>query len=321
MLLEKFIDYRVKDAIFVFWPVIIVFFGLEIIYSYFYIKSDEDMDKKIDILSVSIILIIVIVLGTKNISKTIVQYKYNDIISEEVKLKHVKKVIIDDSDVDIVIRKSDDEDCKIKLEGSYKHNKREDYRNKFIKQDDRGQVIIISSNVDFKNKSINRIRTKNMKYLIEVPRGIELELVSNYADIDIEDIKNNVSIISNYGDVKLDDIVGNVNIENSYGDFTGEDIHGSMFIKSNNGDISVESSKIRDKNIDIYCDFGDITMKVPKEQTGKFNMITNYGSIYDELGFDIIESASTSSINQTRKILEPNFNIRVNNGDIILKDD
>lgn len=323
MLLEKFIDYRIMDAIVVFWPVIIVFFGLEIIYSYFYIKLDNNRDKKIDILSTSIILMFVAILGLSNISKTHIKFRYSDDISEEVKLKDAKKIIIDDSNIDIVIKRSKDENCNIRLEGSYKHNNKEDYKNKtkFIKQDNKGQAIRISRSVDIRNRNIKKIITRDMKYSIEVPSGIEVELISNYGNIDIEDIKSNISIVSNYGDVKLEDIVGNMSIENSYGDLIGEDINGSIFIKSNNGDISIKSSKIKDKNLDIYCDFGDILLELPKQQTGKFNMITTYGNIYDELGFDIIESASSRGINQTRKTLKPNFNIRINNGDIILKED
>ena len=47
--------------------------------------------------------------------------------------------------------------------------------------------------------------------------------------------------------------------------------------------------------------------------------MANYGNIYDELNFDIIESASNSSINETIGKLNPKINIRVSKGNIRIK--
>ena len=323
LLLEKILNHRIVDMISTFWPIIVVFFGLEIIYTYFYIKNDKQTDKKIDILSLSIISTFVLILGTNNITKMNTPYRYSENISEEIKLEMIKKIIIKDSNIDIMIKQSENKHSKIKLEGIYKHNKRKDLKNKtnFIKQDSKDQTISITRDDDIINRNIKKTIKKDMKYLIEIPRGVEIELVSSYGDIDIDDINNNINIVNSFGDIKLEDIVGNVNIENSYGDFEGADIKGILFIKSNNGNIAIESSQERQDNMDVYCDFGDVKMVFPRQQKGKFNIITTYGHIHDELKFDIIESASTKAINQTRKNIKPNFNIRVNNGDIILKEE
>lgn len=322
LLLEKISNYRIINTISVFWPAVIVFLGIEIIYSNLYMKKDKEIKRTVDIISVIIIFILVLILGLGDISKIDRQYTYSDDISEELILDDIEKIIINDSNIDIIISRSEDGNSKIRLEGVYKYNKREDRKEQkeYIRQDNKGRVAKISRDKDI-NRNFNKVRKRDMRYLIEIPNGIEVELISNYGDIDIENIKNKISIISSYGDIKLEDIEGNINIENSYGDFKAENINGSIFVKSNNGDISIESSNIKEKSVDVYCDFGDVKLALPKGQIGKFNMITTYGDIHDELKFDIIESVSTKSINQIRKTLRPNFNIRVNNGDIILKED
>ena len=76
-----------------------------------------------------------------------------------------------------------------------------------------------------------------------------------------------------------------------------------------------------ENNIDIHCLYGDVSMKFSDNQTGKFNIVATYGNIYDEIGFDIIESASTSSINEVRKSLGPVINVRTNNGDVKIETD
>ena len=277
MFLDKFSHYKLIDSLSMLWPTIIIVFGVEVIYRAFSKKRDKDQKTEVGILSTLFIVLFVITTFSltiltpqyPSIKKAInsrLQYKHKDDISEEVILNKNKKLVINDSNVDIIINKSDEKDIKINLDGVYRHNQERGFRKdfKFINVDNNMGIVKVSKNIKNRHENIKKIKIEELKYSVSLPK-----------DIDIE-------IINQYGDVFLD-------------------------LKENNN------------NVDINCLSGDVYIKLSDNSIGKFNIVATYGNIYDELGFTIIESASTSSINEIRKSLKPYINVRTNNGDVIIR--
>ena len=155
--------------------------------------------------------------------------------------------------------------------------------------------------------------------MIELPSKVEIELLSSYGDIRVNDVESNLVINSSYSDIELENIKGSISIENSYGDISGENLDGNIDIESNMSDVNIDSSFSKDININSQN--GDVNLKLNEEQVGRFNLVAAYGEIEDNLGFNVIESASTDSINEVRKIMTPVFDIRSDKGDIIIETD
>ncbi len=278
MFLDKFSHYRLMDSLSILWPVVILSFGLEIIYMTFSKKAEYEQKIELGVTStllISLFVIVVAIITTTqtsqypNIKKAIntrLQYKYKDDISEEIILNKCRKLVIDDSNVDIIINKSDNEKIKIKLEGFYRHNDEKNIKSnfKFLNVDEYMSTSRVSRNIKNQDNSIKKRKLEALKYLVYLPKDIDIEVINRYGDVLLD----------------LDD---------------------------------------NDNNIDINCLYGDVSMKFSDNQTGKFNIVATYGNIYDELGFDIIESASTSSINEVRKSLKPVINVRTNNGDVKIR--
>lgn len=254
--LEKILHYRLIDLLSMLWPSIIIIFGLEIIYRIKTLKNKNEIEIKLDWISISIVVLFVITIGIittmaryqPNMKKHLgVQYKYKENFAEEVILNRRKKLIIDESNIDIVIKRSEYKNIKIILESIYKHNDIDEEnfneRLKIIDVENNGGISTISR--DIKNKQrFKKMNIENKRYLIYLPKEIDLE--------------------------------------------------------------------VRNKNGDIY-------LRLPKEKSGKFNIITTYGRIYGGIGFNVIESASKSRINEFRKFMKPELNVRVNNGDVIIE--
>lgn len=274
--IKNFINYNLINLLSSFWPFVLILFGLEIIYVRAKNKNSEKTNK-FDRVSTTLILLFIVSLcitsiltseypNMRNIVGENLNYRYSDNIKEEVVLNKSKKLLIEDSNVDIYINKNDKKEIKVKLEGICRYNEKEEYKKdlNLIDVSNHGKIMRVSRYFENKGGNNRKVKLEKMKYLVLLPEGVDLEIINKFGDIDIVSVKS---------------------------------------------------------NIDIYSEYGDVLLKLPKEQNGKFNMIAAYGNIYDELDFNVIESASTSSISEIRNTINPAVNIRTNNGDIILKTD
>ena len=66
--LEKFTYFKLMDLLFILWPMIIIALGFEIIVSSFSKGEDYKRKNNLDILSISVIIILVTILGFLNFS-------------------------------------------------------------------------------------------------------------------------------------------------------------------------------------------------------------------------------------------------------------
>lgn len=193
--LEKFLHYRLIDLLSMFWPFLIIIFGLEIIYRIVVIKEKEEIKIKIDWVSTNIVILFVIIIGgTTTIGRCHPQmkemmnnqYRYSENISEQVVLDKSKKLIIDESNIDIVINKSNYKNIKIILESIYKHNGNEEEnfgeKLKLINVEDNGETTTISRFLKKKRKS-REMNIENKRYLIYLPSGIDLEVRNKHGNV------------------------------------------------------------------------------------------------------------------------------------------
>ncbi|AFS77938.1 putative membrane protein [Gottschalkia acidurici 9a] len=351
ILLQKFIGYNIVKLFSMLWPSIIMLFGLEIIINNLKAKNQEDINVKLDIISTS--LVVAIVSSIAMTSTTIqrfdnvkeharIRHKYEKSVSNNMVLKGNKKIILNDSYSDIIVKKSNDDEVKVYVSGTYKYDdidKEKKATNNILKINEDGNITEITSTIEKKAKGnyINDMNIEDVRYILIVPKNVDIEIKSDYSAIEIEDVENSITISSNYSDIRLEDIngdidlkvnygyvkaeniVGNINIHSQYCENNIESSFGNIYISSNGGSTSLKLEKAIDKDVEIYCDYSDVNIELPSKQKGKFNIVTTYGTIYDNIGFNIIESASSSSINETRQNLKPLFNVRVNNGNITLK--
>ena len=233
------------------WPFIIILFGLEIIYRIAIIKEKI----KLDWISTSILIVLVLLIGSiasvgryhldmKKMMNT--KYKYNENISEEIVLEKSKRLIIDESDIDIIIRNDNYKNIRIILESIYKHNGNEEDsydKLKLINVEENGKTTTIGRYIK-NRREFKKINIENKRYLIYLPSDIDLEIRNRH---------------------------------------------------------------------------GNVSLALPRDQAGKFNIVASYGRIYDGLDFNIIESASKDRINEFRESMKPEYSIRVNNGNVILE--
>ena len=351
ILLQKFIGYNIVKLFSMLWPSVIMLFGLEIIINDLKAKNQENISVKLDIISTSLVIAIVssIAMASTTIQKfdnvkeyARIRHKYEKSVSNNMVLKRNKKIILNDSYSDIIVKKSNDDEVKVYVSGTYKYddiNNEKKATNNILKINEDGNITEITSTIDKKAKGnyINDMNIEDVRYILIVPKNVDIEIKSDYSAIEIEDVENTITINSNYSDMRLEDIIGDINLKVNYGYVKAENIvgninihsqycendiessFGNIYISSNGGSTSLKLEEAIDKDIEIYCDYSDVNIELPNKQKGKFNIVTTYGTIYDNIGFNIIESASSSSINETRQNLKPLFNVRVNNGNITLK--
>lgn len=329
--LGKITSFNSMDLLFKTWPIIIIALGLEIIFSTSSKDENYKRSNNLDILSISVIIILLVILGSLNLSLklsglnsfskfTNINNNYNRVVLEEMIIDESEKLIIEESHMDVDIIKSEDSNIKFKLEDEERNNRdvKKDYKNLLeVTQVEGGTKL--TRKAKEKKAPFMKTNINGMKYIVELPIDIDIEIISKSGDITISDTEGDVTIKSDASDMDFENIKGDIYILNASGDFYGKNLVGNIDVVFKNGDVNLDSPFI--KNVDIQTDNGDIYLKLLKDQTGKFNIVSTYGDIYDELGFSVIKSASTDSINELRKTGNPVFNVRTNNGDITIETD
>ena len=329
--LGKITSFNSIDLLFKIWPIIIIVLGLEIIFSTSSKGENYKRSNNLDIPSISVIIIVVIILGSLSLSLKLsdlnfssefinINNNYNSVVLEEVIIDESKKLIIDESHMDIDVIKSENSNVKVRLEGQERKNEdiKKNYKNLLEVTRVQGGTKLTretkKNNIYFMKTDLNK-----MRYVVELPTDINLEIISKSGDITINDTEGNVNIKTNASNIDFENIKGDISILNDSGDFDGKNLTGNIDVVFKNGDVDLDSRFV--KSVDIQADNGNVSLKLPKDQTGKFNIVATYGDIYDELGFNVIKSASTDSINELRKTGSPVFNVRANNGDITIETD
>ena len=279
--LEKFSHYKWEELFSVLWPAIIIFFGLEVIYASIYTKRENIKKPRLDKLSILIASLLLLTVGVGS-SLTKELPHMKRAINNKLKYKHREDILEE-------VTLSNNEIKKLIIDDINSDIIISRSRDKDLKVRLEG---IYKYNKKIKNSKLKMLDVENSGQIIRISKYIK-EKRARIKKSNTENMRYLVSLPEN------------TDIE----------------IISKNGDVFLDLKANDNNDIDIRCAYGDVSIILPVRQEGKFNIITTYGSIYDELKFDIIESISAVTIDETRKSEKPTFNVRVNNGDVILKTD
>ena len=87
-------------------------------------------------------------------------------------------------------------------------------------------------------------------------------------------------------------------------------------LKNSNGSIEYEIRKIAGKDVTIDNQFGKITLRLPREQTGRFNASTDFGSIRTNFKLNVEKDINRQSIDEAIGNEDVKFTVRNRNGQI-----
>jgi DUF4097 and DUF4098 domain-containing protein YvlB len=100
-----------------------------------------------------------------------------------------------------------------------------------------------------------------------------------YRKINLENLGGSVKVNGQYGQVEVNNIQGDVQIENAYGDTRVKNVTGKVGIDNENGEINYSSKQPARNEINLNCKMGGITVELPRQQPGSFDLLSQFGEI------------------------------------------
>lgn len=170
--------------------------------------------------------------------------------------------------------------------------------------------------------------------IYDISESVEVD--SEHGNVSVKNVEVDANIKNRFGNVDAIDIGGNLNIENEHANIDVENVmkdlyvygkfgnievnNANKFIKiiSSNGNIVYNSNEIIQKGVEIENEFGNISISMPSNQKGNFNIIAEFGDIKNRFGLNVTEGITEQSINDFVGSSDIKFYIRSKNGDINL---
>jgi len=100
-------------------------------------------------------------------------------------------------------------------------------------------------------------------FTIFTPADCALRIKNRFGQIDIEGIKNTVSINSQFTKLNLKDIKGEINLTSNFGDIIGHELTGQVIIDANRSDIQLDQPS---GNFKIKAKYGIVTILEDKKR-------------------------------------------------------
>lgn len=166
-------------------------------------------------------------------------------------------------------------------------------------------------------KGDSKVINKNGSININNIEG-SLYTENKFGSITAKDVKNNIEAFGENGKIELENIGGDATSTNKFGAIHLTNAGGTVKLSNNNGSVNFENDKTITKNVDINSKFGSITLKVPNEQQGKFNLHTKMGGIKNDFNLPVKKTASRSEVNSNLGNSDNQFNIENENGSITI---
>lgn len=224
--------------------------------------------------------------------------KYEKTETKEYKFKssNYQKLIVDNPNGDIKIRKSDNDSIiTVKAEVTKYVTKKEleePLKGVNIEIDSSGNTlrladVIIKERSNFQIQ-FNMHHSTEINYVIYVPAGISIEVEGTNNIVDIKDFNNDVKVDMTNGDLKLNNVYGKIKVDMTNGD---------IFAK-------LDSTK----SIDFETTNGNIKLEVGEKFSGVFDAKTTNGNIKRK-------NLNFGSIDEDKK----EFNGTLGNGDATVK--
>jgi hypothetical protein len=144
----------------------------------------------------------------------------------------------------------------------------------------------------------------------------DLIIDCKFGDVSAGNVKGNLKLSDSNGRIKIDTVDGSVTVDNRFGDIELKNISGTVDAKNENGAISFSSNSLIQKDIKLESRFGSITLNLPKEQAGRFNLSTRHGNIKSDFPISINKDNTSESANTSISNAANLFNIKSENGGI-----
>ncbi|MEN8906732.1 MAG: DUF4097 family beta strand repeat-containing protein [Clostridiales bacterium] len=345
ILMAQLTDISILKYIKMFWPIIFIILGVEILIYNYKLKKDEDTIKY-DIASIVLIFIILFggviiylttqvfseigfgnILTKMNINKYETTYDYNKTVSSDKN----DKILFKNKFGDVNLEKSNNNNVEVEANIKIKNNDEKYVKSiikSIVKVEKEKNIIKINSEID---KVLNSVKynynldifgmdfnngSVMIDYTIKVPSNIEIEGENAFGNVDIKGLESNVIFKSQNGDVLIDKNKGNVDLENSFGYTNLTDIIGKIDLNSNNGDLDIDNVT---KDVKAEAQFSNINIKNVLEslKVTNENGNTNIENVGKNL--DVSSEFGNIDIHNAKKAMTielENGNITIDNKDI-----
>ncbi len=167
-----------------------------------------------------------------------------------------------------------------------------------------GILALTSNNRRYLEDS--RVNSLRMNYRIFLPEGTafsSLEIVNEFGDVSISHLNGELIVNNRHGDVEVWENDEVVEVENSFGDVSLGALSGQVSIQNRHGDVTLENEEETATGIRIENEFGSVHLQLSREQSAVFDLHTRFGSIIEN--FDLAETESEE---------EPGLNEEISKG-------
>ncbi|MCX7745804.1 MAG: hypothetical protein N2645_02790 [Clostridia bacterium] len=151
-------------------------------------------------------------------------------------------------------------------------------------------------------------------YIKQVDGDVILD--SEYSEIVLSNIKGSVKAKGNNGNITAKNMDGDVKILNQFGGIELVNANKAVNITNENGKVSFSTEKLLEKDVEIKTSFEDISIKLPKEQQGKFKAFTEYGTIKNGLELKVKEELNKQTLDEVKGNDKIKINLETQNGNI-----
>ncbi len=187
----------------------------------------------------------------------------------------------------IHVKKSSDNNIKVNLQLISKNSSvqqaEKDLKYCDYRITESNDAIMVSNLFSSKNQFKEISSNLSAKYEIEVPENIIVKLKNIYGDIDLKSISDNINIDMDFCQLKLSNIYGNLFVISNYSDIEGQDIGAVTNVQAQKGDIVFTNTrsllKIKDQYGSISLDNINASVNLDAEMTA-INVTLDNPAIY-----------------------------------------
>lgn len=311
-----------KIAIADYYPVVLVFLGMELI-----IKALTRKGQKVSLEIGTIILLVLIMIFVNVIPFSFIGPRSNDLFSEDhpfgeffrelsqgnvvinfdgigrfntnyeieetFSMENFDRVKLQNAFGDVTVDSWQEEEIKVIIQVQ-SNNDDEEYveglkEELFSSEIESEETLVLYSN-NRRYLEDSRIRSLRMNYRIFLPEGNGvsfLEIINEFGDVSIKELEGALMVNNRHGDVTVEENAETIDLENSFGDVTLKALGGEAKINNRHGDVTLENEGETVNELTIENEFGSVYLQISEEQSGVFDLHTRFGEINQNL--DLVE--------------------------------
>ena len=314
-----------KIAIADYYPVVLVFLGLELI-----IKALTRKSQKVSLEVGTIFLLVLIMIFVNVIPFSFIGPRSNDLFSEDhpfgeffrelsqgnlvinldgigrfntnyeieefFSAENLDTIKLQNAFGDIAVEPWQEDEIKVMIQVQ-SNNDDEEYVEGlqevlFSSEIESEETLVLYSN-NRRYLEDSRVHSLRMNYRIFLPEEIgvtSLEIINEFGDASIKEIENDLIVNNRHGDVNIEGNDKRVDVENSFGDVTLNALGGEAEINNRHGDVTLENEGEIVAGLTIENEFGSVQLHLSKSQSGVFQLHTQFGEINQNI--DLLELGS-----------------------------